>query len=137
MNDEAKIEFKKTVMNNKEEDQKEDLETTEENIEEAAKQVAHTTKSERDKEVRRTPEKSQNWRRGGSKVYKSNREKGIQDTSKERQGRSSCDVQHDARRRESDKKTFDGVVCQWQIHGRQRRMVSGITTTLRGSTYGS
>ena len=53
---EARIEFTKPVMTNKEEDQKEDLETTQESIEEAAKQVTHTTKSERD-EVRRTPEK--------------------------------------------------------------------------------
>ena len=41
-------------------------------------------------------------------MYKSNQEKGIEGTSKERQGRSSCQVQHDAGKDDSDKETFDG-----------------------------
>ena len=44
-------------MNRKGEDQKEDLETIQKSILEAATKVAHTTKSDREKEVRRTPEK--------------------------------------------------------------------------------
>ena len=69
VNDEAKIEFKKTVMNKEEEEQKEDLETMQKNIEEAAKRVAQTTKSERDKETRRAPEKVRIRDGASGKVY--------------------------------------------------------------------
>ena len=43
----------------KREDQKEDLETIQKSIEEAAKKVEHTTKSEREKEAKRTQRKSE------------------------------------------------------------------------------
>ena len=55
-------------------------------------------------------------------MHKSNQEKDTQETRKESQGRSVCEVQHDAMKEETEKNAFDGVVCQWQIHGRQRRM---------------
>ena len=55
VNDQAQIDFKNAVVNEKGEDQKEALETVQKSIEEAAKKVS-TTKSDRDKEVRRTPE---------------------------------------------------------------------------------
>ena len=35
------------------------------------------------------------------------------------------------------KRAFDGVVCQWQIQGRQRRLESQISTILRWSVFGS
>ena len=28
-------------------------------------------------------------------------------------------MQHDAKKEETEKKAFDGIACQWQIHGRQ------------------
>ena len=46
MNDEAKVEFKGTVMNKKGADQKKALETLQKSNEEAAKKVAHATKSD-------------------------------------------------------------------------------------------
>ena len=49
--------FRKTVMNNKGEDQREDLETAQNKIEKAGKKVAHTHEV-REKEVRRTLEKA-------------------------------------------------------------------------------
>ena len=137
LDDEAKSEFTMKTTNKRDGRRGGDLEAIQESIEEAAKKVAHTTKSERDKEARRTPKKSQNWRRGGSKGYKSNEEKGTQETSKESWGRSSCEVQRDARKEGSEKKTVDGVVSTWQIHGRQRRVESRSSTTLRGGVYGS
>ena len=48
MHDESKIEFKKTAMT------KRGQETIQKSLEEAAKKVAHTMKSDREKEVRRT-----------------------------------------------------------------------------------
>ena len=52
----SKNNFRKTVMNHKGEDQREDLETVQNSIEEAGKKVAHTHEV-LEKEVRRTPEK--------------------------------------------------------------------------------
>ena len=57
MNEVDKSEIKKIMMNRKEENPKEDLETTQKRIEETAKKVAHTTKFKRDKEVKQTPKK--------------------------------------------------------------------------------
>ena len=98
---------KKTVMTNK----------GEKSNEEAAKKWRTPRSPIETKEVRRTPENVRNKRRGDSKVYEGNQEQGSQETSKESQGRSYCEVQHDARKEETENKAFDGVVCQWQIHG--------------------
>ena len=70
-------------------------------------------------------------------MYESKLEKGTQEGGKESQGRSGCEMQPDACKEETEKKAFDGVVCQWQIQGLQRRMESRTSTTLRGSVYGS
>ena len=40
------------------------------------------------------------------------------------------EVQHDARKEKNEKITLDGDVCQWQIHGRQRRMEARTSTAL-------
>ena len=52
-----KMTSKKTVMKKKGEVQNEDMETIQKSVQEAAKKVAHTTKSDGDQGGRRTPEK--------------------------------------------------------------------------------
>ena len=56
--EEARNDVKKTVMDRKGGAQKEGLETIQRQIEEAAKKVAHTTKSDRQKEAKKTPTES-------------------------------------------------------------------------------
>ena len=113
----SKIEFKKTAMTKRGQDQKEDLETIQKSIEEAAKKVAHTTKSDREKEVRRTLDVVRIRGEVAAKCTKSKQEKGTLEGEKESQGRSGCEMQPDACKEEPSKKASDGVVCQWQIHG--------------------
>ena len=77
VDDEAKIEYKKTVMTKKEQSKKK----TKRQYKRAMRR--HT------KEVSRTP---QNERRSTSKMYTTDQEKGAQETVKERQSRSCCDM---------------------------------------------
>ena len=121
MDDEAKIENRK--MMTKWTRLKEDLDTIQKSIEEAAKKVAHTTKSDRQKEVSRTSEKSQRERKSSSKMYKTDQEKGAQETSEESQSRSCCEMKCSMMSGEKiHKRKPLTQLCQWQIQGRQRRM---------------
>ena len=45
-------------------------------------------------------------------MYTSNQEKGTQETSKESQTRSCCEMQHDARKEDAEKKALNGIACQ-------------------------
>ena len=70
--------------------------------------------------------KSESEKRRQQGVQKSSRSGFSGIKNKESQGRSYCEVQHDARNDDAEKEVFDGVVSQWQIQG-----------TLRGSVDGS
>ena len=103
-------------------DQQEELETTK-SIEEAAKEVAHTTKFDTDKEVRQTPEEVKIKRRDCSKVHKGNQDNGTQETSKESQGRSCCSMMPGKKRLERKHiKNFNDIArkCIWMLKKRRR-----------------
>ena len=68
-----------------------DLETKQKSIEEAAKVVVHTKESDRQKEVRRTPEKVRE-KEQQQDVNNQSKRKGAQETSKESQGRTCCEM---------------------------------------------
>ena len=55
-NDEAKIDFQKTVMGKEDDEQGENLGTLQKDIEDAAGKVAHSTKKRKRNFVKRTPE---------------------------------------------------------------------------------
>ena len=73
----------------------------------------------------RCTRKRKNKRRGCSKVYKGNTERCTQEPSKESQGRSCCEVQHDARGEDAQKKAFDGDVCPMALSRKTEK--KGIT----------
>ena len=109
-------------MTKKGETPKEDLETIHRSVEEEPENVARTTMSDRQTEVRRTPEDVMVKEGAAARKYETDREKGAQQAGKESQGRSCCEMQRDVWKENTEKKALDRIVCRWQFHGGQRIM---------------
>ena len=119
-------------MDQKGEGQREGLETIQRPIEEAAKKVAHTTKSYRLKEYKKNTDRYYCERRGSGEKFQTNREQGAHESGLESQGRACCELQLDAGQKHTEKKASDRTVRERQRHGRHRCMGKRTAETLCG-----
>ena len=77
--------------------------------------MAHTTKSDGDKEAGRTLEKVRIREEAAARCTKVIKIRVFRNQKQGKPGRSYCEVQHDARNDDAEKEVFDGIVSQWQI----------------------
>ena len=94
------------------------------------KKVAHTTKFDRDKEVMRTPGEVRMREEAAARCTKLINKRVLRKQARKAEADHLMKCSMMPGKNRMKRKPLDGVVCQWQIHGRQRRMASRTSTTL-------
>ena len=79
--------------------------------------------------MRKTPEKERIREEAAARLTKAVKRRVLRKQARE--AKADHEVSYDVWKKDFEMRALDGVACQLQIHGRQRRMESRTSTTLR------
>ena len=115
------MEFRKDVMKSRDEKMEEHLETIQKVIEDAAGEVAHSTKNERNI-AKRTPESVRKREEAAARCTKVIKRRVLKKQARKARAEHLGKCILASGRRNIQRTSLSELVCQRRLHGRQRRM---------------